>query len=261
MPTAGRTFESLVARLAEAGCVAAGDEAGEFWSAAGGPGERLENLLERRCEGEPLAWLTGEVRFAGERVLVVPGVYVPRWQSEPLATEAATLLPETGVAVDLCTGSGALAVVLARRRPRARVVAGDIDPLAVACARSNGVEAYESDMAVGLPAELVGRVDVVTAVVPYVPTDALALLPRDVRTYEPRLALDGGRDGLAYLARAAGDSAALLRVGGSLLLELGAEQGDQLAPALEARGYGPPEARYDEDGDLRAVACRLERRR
>jgi release factor glutamine methyltransferase len=261
VPAADRTFASLVACLSEAGCVAAGDEASELWAAAGGPGERLENMLERRCEGEPLAWLTGEVSFAGERVLVVPGLYVPRWQSEPLATDAVALLPETGVAVDLCTGSGAVAVVLARRRPRARVVAGDIDPLAVACARSNGLEAYESDLAAGLPAELSGQVDVVTAVVPYVPTDALALLPRDVLAYEPRLALDGGGDGLAYLGRAAEESAVLLRVGGSLLLELGAEQGDQLAPALEALGYGPPEARYDEDGDLRAVACRLERRR
>jgi release factor glutamine methyltransferase len=241
--------------------VAAGDEASELWEAAGGPGEELESLLARRCEGEPLAWLTGGVSFAGERVLVSHGVYVPRWQSEPLADEAAALMPEAGVAVDLCTGSGAVAVVLARRRPRARVVAGDIDPLAVACARSNGVEAYQSDMAAGLPVELSGRVDVVTAVVPYVPTDALALLPRDVLAYEPRLALDGGAEGLDCLVRAAGDSAVLLRSGGMLLLELGAEQGDHLAPALEAFGYGRPQPRYDEDGDLRAVCCRLERRR
>ena len=122
--------------------MAAEEEADELLDASGGSPDRLEALVARRCAGEPLAWLVGSVTFCGETVLVQPGVYVPRWQSEPLALEAATRLPRHGLAVDLCTGSGAIAVVLSRRRPEARVVATEIDPVAVACARANGIEVY-----------------------------------------------------------------------------------------------------------------------
>lgn len=203
-----------------------------------------------------MGWLVGWVGFCGERVLVHRGVYVPRWQSEPLALAAAARLPERGVAVDLCTGAGAIAVVLARRRPLARVVATEIDPVAVACARANGVEVFEGDMAIDLPAELAGQVDVVTAVVPYVPTGELRLLPRDVMAYEPRSALDGGTDGTTFLVRAVREVAGLLRPGGSLLLELGGDEAELLRPVLAECGYSDVELMVDEDGELRAVCCR-----
>ncbi len=198
--------------------------------------------------------MLGSTQFCGETVRVRPGVYVPRWQSEPLALEAVARLPTDGLAVDLCTGAGAIAMVLAGRRPMARVLATEVDPVAADCARTNGVEVFVGDLVAPLPDELVGRVDVVIAVVPYVPTDALHLLPRDVIAFEPRLALDGGENGLRVLVRVVAEATPLLRPGGSLLLELGADQADRLGPVLDRHGYDDIVRLADDEGDLaRAV--------
>ncbi|MCU1490878.1 MAG: methyltransferase [Acidimicrobiaceae bacterium] len=250
-------LHETTAALRDAGCVAAEEEAAELVEHAGGDSARLSELIARRCSGEPLAWLTGSVQFCGETVVVHPGVYVPRWQSEPMALEAAARLPERGLAVDLCTGSGAIAVVLSSRRPLARVLACDIAPLAVDCARANGLEAFCGDMDVALSEVPAGSVDVVTAVVPYVPTEALRLLPRDVLTFEPLQALDGGEGGTALLERAAKHAARLLRPGGSLLLELGGDQGELLRPTLVGEGFVGLELLVDDDGDVRALSARL----
>jgi release factor glutamine methyltransferase len=177
-----------------------------------------------------------------------------------MATEAVARLPERGIAVDLCTGAGAIAVVLARRRPGAMVVATEIDPVAVACARANGVEVFEGELAAPLPTALRGEVDVVTAVVPYVPTGELHLLPRDVLAHEARQALDGGHDGTELLVRAATEAADLLRPGGSLLFELGGDQAELLEPTLVALDFDDLERMADDDGDLRAIVARLARR-
>jgi release factor glutamine methyltransferase len=246
----------ITASLRAAGCVAAEEEAAELVAAAGGDARALQVLVERRCAGEPLAWLTGSVVFCGRLVTVWPGVYVPRWQSEPLARAAVDRLPERGTAVELCAGAGAIAVVLGRERPRARVVATEIDPRAAACARRNGVEVFEGDLASPLPPELSGRVDVVVAVVPYVPTDELRFLPRDVLAHEPRRALDGGPDGMEHLVRAATAGAHLLARDGSLLLELGGDQAELLTPVLVGLGYRDIEIVEDEDGEPRAVCAR-----
>jgi release factor glutamine methyltransferase len=237
--------------------VAAEEEATELVEATAGNAQFLHSLIERRCTGEPLAWLVGSVHFCNEKVLVHPGVYVPRWQSQPMAREALRRLPEHGRAVDLCTGSGAIAVVLARGRPQATVVATECDPVAIACARANGVTVYESDMASGIPEPLFGTVDVVIAVVPYVPTEALHLLPRDVTEYEPAHALDGGVEGMTLLRQAARDAARLLHPEGSLLLELGGDQAEHLQPALTDLGFRDFENMDDEDGDLRSLVCRM----
>ena len=242
--------------LEEAGCVAAEEEAAELLAAAGDDGRQLEELLARRCTGEPLAWVVGHVRFCERRVLVHRGVYVPRPQSETLARAALEALPEGGVAVDLCTGSGALAVVLARGRPSAQVVGTEIDPVAAACARVNGVVVFECDMAAGLPGELAGSTDVVTGVVPYVPTGAIGFLPRDAVDHEPRRALDGGPEGTDQLVRAAVAAAMLLRSGGTLFLELGGDQADLLAPVLAAQGFAPATVLLDDDGDVRGLHTR-----
>ncbi len=252
-------LRATTATLRRAGCVAADEEATELIDATGGDTRRLRSLVDRRCEGEPLAWLVGSLTFCGQRVVVHPGVYVPRWQSEPLALEAAARLPRDGLAVDLCTGSGAIAVVLHRLRPQARVLASDLDPLAVACARANGVEAFVGDLSAGMPGEVRGQADVVTAVVPYVPTGALRLLPRDVTAYEPRAALDGGPDGTRLLVRVAREATALLRPAGSLLLELGGDQAGLLGPVLAECGYLDVELLVDEDGDTRGLTARLGR--
>lgn len=246
----------LAARLAAAGCVAAEEEAEELLEASAGDPERLERLLARRLDGQPLAWVVGAATFAGHRVVVHPGVYVPRWQSEALVERAIGYLPTDGVAVDLCTGSGAVAVALARARPGARVLGTELDPVACRCAAVNGVEVHTGHLADPLPKELVGRVDVVVGVVPYVPTAAVDLLSRDARDHEPRQALDGGPDGLDLLRPAVEAAGALLRPGGVLLLELGAEQDAALAPTLDAAGFGPARRLVDEDGELRGIEAR-----
>jgi release factor glutamine methyltransferase len=246
----------VAAALQKAGCIAAREEAVELLAAARSERLALRELVARRCAGEPLAWLVGAARFCGERVSVRPGVYVPRPQSEALAHKALSRLPKRGLAVDLCTGSGAIAVVLARARPEGRVLATEIDPLAAACARGNGVAVFLGDMAAPLPEEIRGQVDVVTAVVPYVPSDELPLLARDVVAYEPRRALDGGVDGSDLLKRAVLESVSLLRPGGSLLLELGGREADLLAPLLAENGYWDVRRLRDEEDDLRGLVCR-----
>ena len=129
--------------------------------------------------------------------------------------------------------------------------------MAVACARDNGVEAHLGDLIDSVPKALLGRVDVVTGVVPYVPTDQLHLLARDVLAFEPHSALDGGPGGTRHLVRAARAASVWLRPGGVLLLELGGEQGDEIARLGEGLGFVDIEIVRDEDGDVRAIqACR-----
>jgi release factor glutamine methyltransferase len=237
--------------------VAAGEEADELLLAAGNDALALAGLVSRRVAGEPLAWLVGHAPFVGLEVPVSPGVYVPRWQSSELVLRAAAHLPDSGAAADLCTGSGAIALALARARPRARIVASDNDPAAVDNARSNGVEVYQGDLFAPLPGELHGHLDVVVAVVPYVPTPALTLLPHDTLTYEDVAHYDGGTNGTAVLERVAAESPAYLRRGGRLLLELGGEQAESLAPVLERLGYNSVETWSDGDGDLRGIEAVL----
>ena len=223
----------VVRRLAEAGCIAAGHEADELLLAAAGDPDVLDDLVARRTDGEPIAWLTGSVTFCGLQVFVAPGVYVPRWHTEPLARRAVELLPPAGVAVDLCTGSGAIAAVLAGAVPTAQVVATELDHDAAQCARRNGVEVYEGFLDDPLPRELEHRVDVVTAVVPYVPDDSLHLLPRDVQRFEPRRALDGGIAGTELLVEVVRRSTRWLGPGGWLLLELGGDQAEPIGRLLQ----------------------------
>ena len=190
-------------------------------------------------------------------VRVDPGVFVPRPHTEALARRAAELLSEDEIAVDLCTGSGAVAAVLVATYPRATVVGTDIDPVAVACGRRNGVEALEGDFDEPLASELRGRVDLITAVVPYVPTEELHLLPRDVRTHEPRHALDGGPGGTTGLVRAAEAAARWLRPGGAVLLELGGDQAAGMTRTLTDLGFSDVRVHADEESQDRAIEARF----
>jgi release factor glutamine methyltransferase len=242
-----------VARLAAAGCVAAAEEADELRGAA--PDDAtLEAWLARREQGEPLAWITGSIVFCGRRILVAPGVYVPRFQTEELARRAAARVPDGGRALDLCTGAGAVAAHLTATVPTATVIGVDLDPRAAACARRNGVAAIAGDLAG--PLRHGSPFDLVTAVAPYVPTTQLALLPADVQRFEPRRALDGGDDGLALVTRVVEVASRRLRPGGWLLVELGGDQDRALAPTLVAGGFDHVEPWHDDDGDLRGLAAR-----
>lgn len=216
----------------------------------------LEELVSRRLTGEPLAWITGATEFCGLQIAVDPGVYVPRWHTERLAERAAELLPDGGAAIDVCTGSGAVAAVLQARRPAARVMATDLDEASVACARRNGVEAYLGDLFGAVPAELAGRTFVIVAVPPYVPTRELPLLQRDTLTFESPTAYDGGPDGTDVLRRVLAESPRFLRPGGTVLLELGGRQPDVLEPELGRLGYTGIRLITDEDGQLRGLEAR-----
>jgi release factor glutamine methyltransferase len=250
-------LETLTALLSGAGFIAAREEADELLACAAGDANLLDSLVARRLTGEPLAWITGRVVFCGLEIRVDPGVYVPRWQSETLARRAVERLPPNGAAIDLCTGSGAIAKTLMTNRSSARVVASDVDERAVACATANGVETYCGDLFGPLPPALESRVDVVVGVVPYVPTPALPLLQRDTFAFESPLSYDGGADGTAILRRVLTDCPRFLRPGGALLLELGGEQADALGDDLARLGYVDVAVLVDEDGDVRGIEAAL----
>ena len=243
---------AITDRLRAAGCLAADEEASELVAAAP-DAATLEAWIARRERGEPLAWITGTTTFCGHSFHVDPGVYVPRVQSEELARRSAAILAAGGShAADLCSGAGAVAVHLMAEAPAATVIGVDVDPRAAACARRNGVRAIVGDLDGPLRPHVF---DVVTAVAPYVPTGELRLLPADVRRYEPRIALDGGEDGLDVVRRVVAAAARLLRGGGWLLLEIGGDQDRGLTPTLDANGFASADAWFDEDGDLRGIAA------
>lgn len=248
---------SVTSALETAGCIAAAEEAELLIRAADGGGE-LQRMVARRVTGEPLAWVVGSASFCGLDVPIEPGVYVPRWQSEPLALMAARLLLPAGLGVDLCTGAGAIAMVMRAARPDARVVATEIDPLAANCARRNGVVVYEGDLDQPLPSELVSQVDVMVGVLPYVPNEAFHLLPRDVQRFEPRRALVGGEGGLELVSTVVRRSPRWIRGGGWLLLEVGGDQIVEVTALLAASGFGDIATLQDEDGDPRGIYGRLE---
>jgi release factor glutamine methyltransferase len=238
LPTAGRELLAWATReLAAAGCVSARAEATWLLDESSDP-EGLRAMVARRVAGEPLQYVIGWAPFGPLRLRVGPGVFVPRPETEGLAARAAALRPR--VAVDLCTGSGAIACYLAAEVPGARVLATELDPGALAWARANagrfGVELLAGDLDEPLPAELAGSVDVLCANLPYVPSAAIATLPRDVRDHEPRLALDGGPDGLDMLRRLAPRAGRWLAPGGTLLCEIGEDQAQAAMALLSAAG-------------------------
>jgi release factor glutamine methyltransferase len=248
---------TLIARLRAAGCVFAEEEAALLRQTAASPAE-LEEMARRRIEGLPLEHVLGWARFHGVRVAVEPGVFVPRRRTELLVDEAARLGGRPAAArpggtgapltvVDLCCGCGALGVALvtALAAPAGAVElhAADVEPAAVRCARRNveplGGRVHQGDLYDALPTTLRGRVDILLANVPYVPTAAVALLPREARDHEPRIALDGGADGLAVLRRVADGARSWLATSGHLLVETGHEQSDAAAEAFAAAGLVP----------------------
>jgi release factor glutamine methyltransferase len=221
---------------------------------------RLAAMTARRVAGEPLQHVVGWAPFGPLRLAVGPGVFVPRPETEGLAELAASRLrahPEPRLAVDLCSGCGAVACFLADAVPGARVLATELDPGALAWARRNaarhGVELLAGDLDDPLPRDLAGRVQVLTANVPYVPSDQIDLLPRDVRDHEPRLALDGGPDGLDVLRRVAALAPRWLAPGGVLLSEIAEDQGGAAVGTLAAAGLEGVRLHHDLAGRHRVV--------
>lgn len=216
-------MEEIAARLRAAGCVFAEDEARLLIDTAPTPA-RLEEMVGRRVAGLPLEQVLGWAGFCGLRVAVEPGVFVPRRRTEFLARQAITLAQSTTaeplVVLDMCCGTGAVGAAIAVAVTTADLYAVDKDPAAVRCAKRNlNGQVYEGDLYDPLPTALQGRIAVITANVPYVPSDEVALLPPEARLYEPRLALDGGADGLDIMRRVADEAPRWLAAGGHLLIE------------------------------------------
>lgn len=248
----------VISTLRAAGCVFAEDEADLLISAAAGPDE-LDEMVARRVAGLPLEHIVGFAEFCGRRIAVDPGVFVPRRRTELLVEEAAKLLRPGAVVLDLCCGSGAAATVLAGYGDY-EVHAADIEPAAVACARRNlqplGGHVHEGDLYEPLPDSLRGRVDVLVVNVPYVPTDAIALMPPEARLHEPSVALDGGPDGLDIARRVLSGAADWLAPRGHLLLETSDEQADTACAEFTAVGLTPRLTHCDERGAVVVVGRR-----
>ena len=227
----------LVARLRAAGCVFAEDEARVLRESAA-DADQLEAMTARRIAGEPLEVVVGWAEFCGLRIAVAPGVFVPRRRSELLAESAIALLDQDGVVVDLCCGTGALGAAVAASGRVAELHAVDLDPAAVACARRNlpDAEVYEGDLFDPLPDRLRGRVDVLIANAPYVPSAAIALMPREAREFEHHIALDGGADGVDIQRAVIAGAPAWLAPGGSVLVETGRDQAAITAELMAAAG-------------------------
>ncbi|MEU6825888.1 putative protein N(5)-glutamine methyltransferase [Streptomyces atriruber] len=262
---------SVVDTLRAAGCVFAEDEAELILSTARTPAEAAA-MVERRVAGLPLEHVLGWAEFRGLRIAVDPGVFVPRRRTEFLVGQAAELAEladptelveragrtelagRATVVVDLCCGSGALGAALAAGLDRVELYAADIDPAAVRCARRNVADAgghvYEGDLYDPLPDALRGRVGILLANVPYVPTEEVGLLPAEARVHEARVALDGGADGLDVLRRVTEEAPAWLAPGGHLLFETSEGQVSAAVDAVERAGLA---ARVVSDEEMYAT--------
>ncbi|TDU84304.1 release factor glutamine methyltransferase [Kribbella voronezhensis] len=243
--------DGIVASLRAAGCVFAEDEAELLISSARDEAD-LARMVEQRVAGLPIEHVVGWAEFHGLRIEVDPGVFVPRIRTEALVAEAIALLQDRGgeqrpaagqegggaaggdrgggrvVVLDLCCGSGALGVAVASAGGDVELYAADVEPAAVRCARRNvervGGQVFEGDLFDPLPSALKGRIDVLLANVPYVPTDEVRLLPAEARLHEPLVTLDGGSDGLEVLRRVSAEAAAWLAPGGHVLVETTEDQ-------------------------------------
>ncbi len=246
----------VTARLRAAGCVFAEDEARLLTSAARTLDE-LDVMAGRRAAGQPLEHVLGWAELCGRRIAVAPGVFVPRRRTEFLVEQATALARPGDVIVDLCCGAGAIGAALAAAVDRADVHAADIDPAAVRCARQNlAGHVYQGDLYEPLPAGLRGRVAVLVANVPYVPTQEIGFLPPEARTHEPRTALDGGPDGLDVLRRVAAGAPQWLAPGGHLLIETSDRQVPSAEAAFAASGLVTGVARV-EDLDATVIIGRF----
>jgi len=227
-----------------------------------GEGElaRFRELVKRRAGGEPTAYLTGTREFFGHRLAVDARVLIPRPETEQLAELALAALPEGGAALDLGTGSGALAIALCLGRPGAAVTGVDLSPEALEVARANAAALSAAvtflcgDLYAPVPAG--ARYHVIVSNPPYVPTGELSRLQREVQR-EPRLALDGGADGLDLLRRVVDGAPSRLEPGGVLVLEMHEAHLESLPALCRAAGFASAETRRDLSGLPRLTLARM----
>ena len=233
------------------------------WPAKTLPGEALDylnTLVERRAAGQPVAYLTGEREFWSLALKVNDAALIPRPETELLVERAAAMIEQSAASrvLDLGTGSGAIALALALRFPHLAITASDVSAAALSVAEvnrkalgANNVELRESDWF-----DVLGDAyEVIVANPPYVASDDPHLEQGDVR-FEPRLALDGGRDGLDCLRTIIDEAPRHLLRGGWLLLEHGFDQGDAVRELLQAAGFSSVHTCRDLAGHERVSAGR-----
>ncbi len=224
---------------------------------------RLRGLVKRRRAREPVAYLRGEREFYGRTFRVDKRVLVPRPDTEILVEVALARSRAWSLSarvLDLCTGSGCVAITLARQRPTTQVRATDISADALDVARDNALRlgAYNVSFAQGdLFASARGQYELITANPPYIPSGDIATLQADVRDHEPRLALDGGADGLDFVRRIVDDAPTHLVPGGVLALEIGAGEAADTAKILADRGFAQIEVAKDYGQIERVVSGRF----
>jgi release factor glutamine methyltransferase len=248
-----RDKNRIVGELRRAGCVFAEEEA-DLLLAEAADAPSLDRMLAERVAGTPLEHVLGWTEFAGLRILVDRGVFVPRQRTRLLARQAAALATAGEIVVDLCCGSGAVGAAIAASVPGIELHAADLEPAAVRSARRNleplGAHVHEGDLYAALPDAIRGRVRVLAVNAPYVPTGDIGRMPPEARDHEPLLALDGGGDGLDVHRRVAAEAADWLTAGGSVVIETSRAQARATAQLF---GRGGLATRVVTDDDLDAT--------
>lgn len=249
--------KAIAARLHASGSVFAEDEARMLINEAE-DNKQLASMIERRSSGEPLQQIVGWAMFAGKRVAIAPGVFVPRRRTELLFLQAAKYAERGDVVLDLCCGSGAIAMALATAKRNLELHCSDIDPAAIECAEKNlegtGAVTYVGDMFEPLPVVLRGRINVLVANVPYVPTGQIDLMPPEARDYEARAALDGGEDGLDFQRKLAEEVPGWIKRDGCVMFETSESQAEQSLEICRAAEL-KPELVTDEELDAHVVVA------
>jgi release factor glutamine methyltransferase len=243
--------------LRAAGCVFAEDEARVLRESAP-DAETLEAWTAARVAGRPLEHLVGWVEFCGLRLRVDAGVFVPRQRSALLVEEAAARLRPGQTVLDLCCGCAALGAAVAHRVPGLGLYAADIDEAARASATANiGDErrVFIGDLFDAVPSRLRGSLNAIVVNAPYVPTDAIALMPPEAREHEARWALDGGSDGLDVHRRVAAEAAGWLAPGGWVLIETSSRQLQSSERIFAENGFAVASV-HDSERDATVVCAR-----
>ena len=216
--------------------------------------QRFAEMLNRRMEHVPVQYITGEQDFCGLRFCVQPGVLIPRPETELLAETVFTDAKGKRV-LDMCTGSGCIAITVAKLGGPAFTAASDYSPEALCVARKNAelldadVTFFEGDLFENVE----GVYDIIVSNPPYIKSRVIEELMPEVRDFEPRMALDGTEDGLLFYRRIAAEAKEYLNPGGRLMFEIGHDQGEEVAGLLAEAGYGFIEVKKDYAGLDRMV--------
>jgi len=267
LKNAGVDASELEARLIVAHCAGRSKEKllamGSIFATDPGIKTKIDDSLERRLNGEPLAYVLGEWEFYGIPLMINENVMIPRIDTEVLAREVIGLLKrkvwQTRV-LDLCTGSGCLGLAIAANVPNCRIVMIDSSEDAMAVCRQNmlktnlsrHITAMDVDILIKPPA-ILGEFDVIVSNPPYIPTGDIDLLDVSVRDYEPRAALDGGEDGMAYFHAITINWRKLLKRGGHLAFECGEGQSAAVRYIMKQNGFGDIKTYKDTLGIERVV--------